>query len=1073
MRAVLRDLVLAVAGLGDGEVGGLFDCQRSFADLWGLEVEIDELRLVVDELVESKLATRSGKSIRLASHALTELEAKAHESQETEVRAFREWELDVRRKRPGLSTGELELLRADLQRWLHMIILRHGAEAAMMLYPEEERARRFFETVDAEDFDLPDHDQSLNEVRTEVLPLFIRCPTPDQRRYLGGLLNTSFYMTVLTIDPDAEHLVRAQMQGHRIYLDTNFLYAVVGAAPPDEVYSSRRLIKLSRELGFEFAVTPWTIAELRTSIAHSRREIEEQSAFIRPDLADAMLRAAGDKGFNRLFWQTYRDKRTQPKDVFARLEHFDQELADYGILERTEGCEAIDQQEEKVLLYASLLNAERWPYQREPVVLEHDAKCRLLIEKLRGSGRITLSNTRFWFLTYDTKLPRFAEKVPDNGDAAPELPFCVSPSIWVQIIRALAPRTEDFDRTAVDLLTSPYLGYRPAVNSAIVQEVVGRMDHFEDASPEMAIAVITDSAKVSQINAAVSTEDEGTVEEAVRVAYSAKAREMEAGVATSQKRVTEIQELLREAEARADDAEGRDAQESAKTRRLHETQREEWSAEKARLERLLADVQDDRDRATSRAAEADHKVKSVEEARQGQEIAQAARASRRRRIGAGLLLSGIGAALGLVLSLVVFSNAWAVGGAVVAGAALVLLGIRVVVGRDWGGEIVTWGGLLAAIAAIVVAIIATVSRHGERRGPTPRGWYGVDSGILRVRRDMVRPRHRPEHLGLSRACLVPMTEPSEEPAGRLGLKAACRWRSAGPVDRTSLAGRDAVGGVRLTALCGQQSRAKSGASLVSSASRPSRAVSSVSMTEQQSSEVEKVLLRIPAMLGRGRAGPPRPAPRMGPSSYRRGAERGGAASRELHRVLAQGTYYAVPDESLRLAVCRVAPARPVTGEEISRIVEFARKWSLYDGTERAEAQTFLNELFAAYGQDRHEVGARFEEQQAGRFLDLIWPRVCLVEMKRPSEAGRLATHREQALGYGATPPTPRTISQPRILLSSAPFAASRCGSPATYPNAPRAEFDLVELPERLDALMFLAGRDPMFIGTQAAARRMP
>ena len=139
-----------------------------------------------------------------------------------------------------------------------------------------------------------------------------------------------------------------------------------------------------------------------------------------------------------------------------------------------------------VKLYASLVGAERWPYQREPVVLEHDAKCRLLVERLRGEGNLTISNARFWFLTYDTKLPRFAERVPDNGDEAPGLPFCISPSAWVQITRALTPRTEDFDRTVVDLLTSPFVGYRPGINSAVVQEVVGRMDHFEDASPEMA-----------------------------------------------------------------------------------------------------------------------------------------------------------------------------------------------------------------------------------------------------------------------------------------------------------------------------------------------------------------------------------------------------------------------------------------------------------------------------------------------------------------------------------------------------------------------------------------------------------
>lgn len=58
----------------------------------------------------------------------------------------------------------------------------------------------------------------------------------------------------------------------------------------------------------------------------------------------------------------------------------------------------------------------------------------------------------------------------------------------------------------------------------------------------------------------------------------------------------------------------------------------------------------------------------------------------------------------------------------------------------------------------------------------------------------------------------------------------------------------------------------------------------------------------------------------------------------------------------------------MTGEEIQRnLVDFARKWSLYEGSERAEAQTFLNELFGCYGTDRYDAGARFEEAQERRF----------------------------------------------------------------------------------------------------------
>jgi hypothetical protein len=157
-----------------------------------------------------------------------------------------------------------------------------------------------------------------------------------------------------------------------------------------------------------------------------------------------------------------------------------------------------------------------------------------------------------------------------------------------------------------------------------------------------------------------------------------------------------------------------------------------------------------------------------------------------------------------------------------------------------------------------------------------------------------------------------------------------------------------------------------------------------------------------------------------------------------------------------------------TAEEIrQRLVDFARGWSLYDGSERAEAQTFLNELFWCYGKDRRDV-ARFEEPQEGRFLDLIWERVCLIEMKRPSVAKRLATHREQAFDYWRNSARPdRNVPAPRFVVLCA-FQRFEVWEPGSYPNEPRIEFELRDLPDQADALAFLAGRDPVFTGTQAA-----
>ncbi len=161
----------------------------------------------------------------------------------------------------------------------------------------------------------------------------------------------------------------------------------------------------------------------------------------------------------------------------------------------------------------------------------------------------------------------------------------------------------------------------------------------------------------------------------------------------------------------------------------------------------------------------------------------------------------------------------------------------------------------------------------------------------------------------------------------------------------------------------------------------------------------------------------------------------------------------------------------LSGDEIRhRLSAFAAKWSVYAGSERSEAQTYLNELFDCYGQERSAV-ARFEEPQAGRFLDLIWPRVCIIEMKAPAEAGRLEKHREQALAYWVSSADPKAdLPAPRFVVISA-FRRMEIWEPGAYPTQPRLVLDLIDLPDQYDALLFLAGADPVFTGGQAKLTR--
>ena len=89
----------------------------------------------------------------------------------------------------------------------------------------------------------------------------------------------------------------------------------------------------------------------------------------------------------------------------------------------------------------------------------------------------------------------------------------------------------------------------------------------------------------------------------------------------------------------------------------------------------------------------------------------------------------------------------------------------------------------------------------------------------------------------------------------------------------------------------------------------------------------------------------------------------------------------------------------LTADQIrANLTAFAARWDIGEWGERKEAQTFLNELFQCFGKDRRE-WAEFEHFEAGGFFDLVWPRVCLIEMKSSKEADHLSRHRVQAMTY--------------------------------------------------------------------------
>jgi hypothetical protein len=153
-----------------------------------------------------------------------------------------------------------------------------------------------------------------------------------------------------------------------------------------------------------------------------------------------------------------------------------------------------------------------------------------------------------------------------------------------------------------------------------------------------------------------------------------------------------------------------------------------------------------------------------------------------------------------------------------------------------------------------------------------------------------------------------------------------------------------------------------------------------------------------------------------------------------------------------------------SGLEIqAALAAFVAKWSGYAGTEKAEAQTFLNELFACYGSDRSEVGALFEDfATSAGFMDLHWPGVLIVEMKAPTVEVEKA--RDQRQRYWLESSNPEAGIPAARWVIACNFREFEIWEPGRFPGAARARFTLAELPDRYDALLFLQSEtiEPVF-----------
>jgi hypothetical protein len=651
-REAKEDLIVGTLAEADGESPSIAACAESMAALWGLRYDELELAEPLTQLIRDERIVRAHDGTLSLSEGERERLTKAAESSRaTEQTAMREWRDVLRQRWPGLSDTECEQFENDLRTFLEALLRRHGAEAALLVYPDDPAAKKLFEASNPMLAALGD--DTNRERREWAITLFMREATEAQKAFLASNLNTAYFVAALTIDPTGAQMVQELIVGQRVYLDTNFIYRLLGVQGPRYVKSAETILKATQAAGYECAITPWTVNEYRESLERSRKFLERYP--IPPEeFAAVAADAVTVEDFVTSYWREVRSTKLDVRDYVAYHMEIETHLKDRGIALVDTGVIEIDRWTERIS--AEVATLERVLSKEKRVeVLEHDVKHRLLVQKLRGEGSRRVANAGFWFVTHDRALPRYdlLAQRSENTTGHP-LQFCVSAGAWFQLVEAFKPKTTDFAQTLADVIASPYVHPRTSISKQTAQAVSARAALHKNASPELAARLFMNSALMAEIEKAPDSDKRGVLIENGIIASAREAQE-------------EAQKALAKTAADQDLAEQakRDASllvRASEEKRKQDLERAESLKQEAVLnERARADEaaknageRHERDLQTTREAH-DRRMEEKAALVQSHEV-NAAKVSRRIRLGlAAILLIVVFVVAGLAG---LFSQAW-------------------------------------------------------------------------------------------------------------------------------------------------------------------------------------------------------------------------------------------------------------------------------------------------------------------------------------------------------------------------------------------------------------------------------
>lgn len=468
------------------------DIHRKVRKLVGPHFEFEEMLEALGRLATSdrihctgQRYTDVGARFQLPIDLRSELLSQVEREQVLERQVIDKWKVALEQKYPDLPVTNLDTLESDLKLFALRLLSQHSAETVALYYGGQHELETLIQNVYEQGLDniWPHRRPELAAIRKREVIAFFRELTDERRRYIASLMHSLFLLQLSTLDSQSASVLREKVPGGLLYLDTNYVFRLVGLQGPDLYLASQRLADISKQLGYKLVVSARTKLEYEASLRNCLRDLVGRPP-LTSDLARLAYTATSDEDFLTAYWRhiSERGAYIDPQEYYSYYQQLEALLEPYeAIIDDTYHQDLIERDAE-IAREASLLRSvmassfgERVADRTSDHVLEHDGYHRLLIQLLRdgGVGEERFTTVTSWFLTCDSKLPLY-DRVA-RGRQSGKLPFCVVSGQWLQTLRPFVEHSELLDSAQVDMLVSPLLRAYQRPPAQLINSVASRI----------------------------------------------------------------------------------------------------------------------------------------------------------------------------------------------------------------------------------------------------------------------------------------------------------------------------------------------------------------------------------------------------------------------------------------------------------------------------------------------------------------------------------------------------------------------------------------------------------------------